>query len=435
MEKTLSKSEMQTILDNRPKGVSMDDVINGYTKNGYKVEGINYTPEPSIGQKAKDVAVGFAKGAGRTVAQTASGLQDIGQGILGGAEALVTGKDLSQTRAMQPNMGFESLKQETPQGQAVTQALTPTNEMQKLGGQLEFGTEVLAGGGAQLLKSGATRGIQALAPQVNKVTSMVKSVPQTVGKTFSQKGDEFVLDLVSPKATTAIKQEALAQGRVSEPGLLKAGKILPSKRDEQVAEAVKDFVSNKATPVQNIDSIKNGVAAINNGVKDYVKANKVPFNTNQLKTQLNKGKEELNLIFASDTNAKKTYDAVVKEFIKHVKSKDTSGLLDARQEFDKIPAIKKLLDSQGLGENTRKEIVLTTRSMANRYIADLLPKGNQYRATLLKESKMIEALGNIADKNTGIIDANKLQLLLEEYPVLKWVIGGTATGLVGGASF
>lgn len=239
---------------------------------------------------------------------------------------------------------------------------------------------------------------------------------------------EFALGLVSPKPTTAVKELALKQGRVTERGILKSSKILPSKRDTQLADAVKPFISNKSSPTQNINSIDKGVKAINEGVKTYVKENKVPFNTNQLKTQLNKGKDELNLIFASDTNAKKTYAAVSKEFIKHVKSKDTEGLLLARQEFDKIPAIKKLLESQGLGENTKKEIVLTTRDMANRYVANLLPKGNRYRAALLQESKMIEAMGNIAEKNAGTIGKNQIQLLNEKYPFLKFIVGA---GLLG----
>ncbi len=248
--------------------------------------------------------------------------------------------------------------------------------------------------------------------------------------------DTFAKELVSPKATEAVKETALKQGRVVEPGILKSGKILPSKRDTQVAEAVKPFISPKNTPVQNLNSISDGVQEINNGVKQYVQENKVPFNTNQLKTQLNKGKDELNLIFASDSNAKKTYDAVVSEFVKHVENKDTAGLFEARQEFDKIPAIKKLLDSQGLGENTKKEVVLTVRDMANKYVANLLPEGNTYRNSLLQESKMIEAIGNLAEKNTGLIGNNKLELLTKKYPILKWVAGGLvgAGGVgVGGA--
>lgn len=247
------------------------------------------------------------------------------------------------------------------------------------------------------------------------------------------KEEDFVKDLVSPKATTAVKEQALKEGRVTEAGILKKSKILPGRREEQLAEVAKDYVSSKKPITENIDSVKRGVSEINEGVKDYVKTNKVPFNTNQLKTQLNKGKGELKLIFASDSNAEKTYNAAVKEFMSHVANKDTEGLLEARQKFDKIPAIKKLLDSQGLGENTKKEVVLTLRGMANKYIAELLPKGNQYRDKLLTESKLIEAMGNMAENATGMIGKNKLQLLTQEYPILKWLVGGFSTGLVGAA--
>lgn len=174
MEKTISKTEMQTILDGRPKGVSMDDVINGYVKNGFKVEGINWEKPQTLGQQAKDLAIGFGKGAAQTAVKTATGIQDIGQGILGGAEALMTGKDLSQTKAMQPGVGIDVLKQETPEGQAVTQALTPTNEMQKYGGYAETGAEVLAGGGAGLVKDTVKGGLNLLARGISPVGSIIE---------------------------------------------------------------------------------------------------------------------------------------------------------------------------------------------------------------------------------------------------------------------
>jgi len=114
----------------------------------------------------------------------------------------------------------------------------------------------------------------------------------------------------------------------------------------------------------------------------------------------------------------------------------TAGLFDARQSVDKIPAIKKLLDSQGLGENVKKEIVLTARLKANQYIASLLPKENKYRADLLKESHMLEVIFNMAMKNSKEIGLNKIQSLTLKYPVLKWAVGGLAgAGGVGvGAS-
>lgn len=244
--------------------------------------------------------------------------------------------------------------------------------------------------------------------------------------TSSTKADNIddIASLVSPKATDKMKVQALKEGRVTEKSLLQSSKILPSKRDKKLAEVVKDIVSTSKSPTQNIDALNSKVSSINKGVKTYVKANKLPFNEKQLRTQLNKGKDDLNLVFASDAQAEKTYNAVVKEFLKHVSKKDTSGLLDARQGFDKVPAIKKLLDSERLGENTKKEVVLTVRDRANKYIAQLLPEGNKYRDDLLRESKMLEAIRNIAESNSGEVDLNKLQILAKEYPVLKWIVSG-----------
>ena len=246
-----------------------------------------------------------------------------------------------------------------------------------------------------------------------------------------QKEEKYILDLVSPKATTAIKEQAIKEGRLTAPGILKASKITPGTRDKQLAEAVKGIKLTQ-NPVKDADIIDKIVSELNDGLKAYVKVNKVPFNTNQLKAQLNKGKGELKLIFASDKNAKKTYDAVVSEFIKRVKNKDTAGLFQARQDFDKIPAIKKLLDSQGLGENAKREIALTARQKANEYVASLLPKGNKFRETLLKESNLIEVINNIAEKNQEIFGKNKLQLLNEKYPLLKWVVGSIVGGGIAG---
>lgn len=279
-----------------------------------------------------------------------------------------------------------------------------------------------AGGGAVggLVTGGVLGGV--LGGVSGGITSRINKAK--VGK------EDFITDLVSPKATDKVKIQALKEGRVTEQGLLKASKILPSKRDVQLADAVKGVVSPKLSPNQNLNAIDAKVSDINSGVKAYVTVNKTPFNTNQLKSQLNKGKDELNLIFASDAQAEKTYDAVVREFVKHVGKKDTAGLFEARQKFDQIPAIKKLLDSQGLGENTKKEVVLTVRGMANKYVASLLPKGNEFRDTLLRESKMIEAMTNIAEKNSNTIGVNKLQLLDKKYPILRWIVG-SAVGAGG----
>lgn len=255
------------------------------------------------------------------------------------------------------------------------------------------------------------------------------------------KETDFAENLASPRLTDKVVAEAVKQGRVTEAGYLRGGKVLTGKQDKQLAEAIKDVVSSKKTKLQNVESIYDEVNNINDRVVNYVKMKKVPFNTKQLTTQLNKGKKDLNLVFAGDKQAEKTYNAVVKELVKHVKSKDTAGLLRARQDMDKIPAIKKLLDSQAFGENVKKEIVLTVRRRANDYVSSLLPKGNAFKEMLLKETRMLRAGDNIVDKITqgaykGEITKSQLMKLSEKYPMLKYIIGTTIGGgiIVGGAT-
>lgn len=150
-------------------------IESGQMNNELQSAGLTqYIPQGTKEIKAKDVATGFAKGAGRTLVNTVSGLQDIGQGVLGGAEALVTGKPLSETKAFKPEVGIEALKKETTQGQSVTQALQPTNEAQKLGGQLETGAEILAGGGAGLAKGAVAGGVNLISKGISPVTGLVK---------------------------------------------------------------------------------------------------------------------------------------------------------------------------------------------------------------------------------------------------------------------
>lgn len=123
-----------------------------------------------------DVAVGFAKKAGSTLASTASTIQDVGQGALGLGESILTGKDISQTSAFRPNVGIEALKQETPQGQDLTSSLQPTNENQKLGGKVETAAEILAGGGAGLIKDAVVGTSNAIARGVTPALKSVKPV-------------------------------------------------------------------------------------------------------------------------------------------------------------------------------------------------------------------------------------------------------------------
>jgi hypothetical protein len=186
----------------------------------------------------------------------------------------------------------------------------------------------------------------AFAPATATLGAVNRMASKGAGNGATKSAASFVDDFVSPKQTNNVKAEAIKRGQFNSPGIFKSAQITPSPRDSRLADSVRDVVSPKASLIQNVNAINSKISFTNNGVKSYVAENKVPFNTNQLKTKLMSAKEDSKLIFASDATAEKTYDAVVDEFLKHVAKKDTAGLLASRQpclgrECEKVHSIRR----------------------------------------------------------------------------------------------
>lgn len=148
-------------------------IESGQMNTELQTAGLNqYIPQTGL-DKAKDVAIGAAKGLGRTALDVGQNLQTIGQG------AMLAGGVSPETVA---KTGFQSLDANSPTGQALEQKLAPTNDMQKYGGYGETAAEVLAGGGAGLIKDLAVGGTKLISKSVSKVAPTLKGTAESVYK-------------------------------------------------------------------------------------------------------------------------------------------------------------------------------------------------------------------------------------------------------------
>jgi len=391
-------------------------------------------------KKASEFSVGkeTAKEIGKTlIAGTVGTGESIGQSLAAGevfenqseSERGLTEQGLKVLRQIRLNReeGRDTTRLEeayndlvnTPEASKLLPALDKSNLSVLIEGA-ETGLELLSGGSLGPAKTAVKETIKATAPLIKEAGkavggeiaergSQVRSLlTSLIEERAAKKNLDYALDISSPQLSSTKEGEAISKSLFRPAGKLRKGKILPSEYDKRIAESISDVVSPKQSKDETVDAIRERLAQINSGVRGMVADRKIPFNKAQLRSRLNEGKEELRLIFASEKGAERIYNAVVDEFMRHVEKKDTLGLLDARQDFDKVPAIKKLLQTEGFGENTRKQIVLEVRNAANHYVSEHLPKNNPYRAALRKESKMIEALENIGlnfREEIGIVDS------------------------------
>lgn len=246
------------------------------------------------------------------------------------------------------------------------------------------------------------------------------------------------LDIVKPKLTTKQKAEAIEVGRGQKKGGIKGEiSIKESKTDLRVAKAVDEIVDKKNDPFKNIELIDKEIGKVAVGVEEAVKKNNVIFNKKQLRSFLNKTKEDSRVVFGSEKALENNYDSIIDEFVRisNKEKGDLEGLLRARKNFDKVMNQKfpNVFDKIG-GDSVRSNAILDVRISANNFIADKLPTGNPFKEKLRLQSDMFTAKKNIANNATSLVDTTRVSRALDtikKHPAISVV---SAAGIGAGIS-
>ena len=359
-----------------------------------------YTPpppqEPSV---ASQVATGFVKG-------TKEQLASVGDMAAKGADIMFLGPIGQQ---LKPFQRATDKLQEVVALDTNTKAST-TGE--KVGKGLSYAASLLIpSGGAQKVATLAKEGAKDVA------SLAAKSVPN-----FSQ---DLVYQASTPKITQKVAVQAAKSGKVQPNTLLKSGEILLSPRQQQIKATVEPVLADVSDPIEAITKLSARITSLDEQATKLATDVNPIFNTNQLRSYLSKVKDENRLVFASDPQAEKVYDAVIDALVSEVKQGNTKALFEARKSFDKLPAVQKLLNSSPLGENLRREAVLDVRRAANDYLQELLPEGDQFRVLLKEESLMFDAINNLATKYAkDALTKSKLRQAIDKVPFIRDILQG-----------
>lgn len=200
---------------------------------------------------------------------------------------------------------------------------------------------------------------------------------------------ETALEISRPKITPTLEQQAFNEGRVGQRTMFSGAPIAPSATETRIAEAIQPLVEEgritakmaESNPSAVKSEIDQEVHGINQGVKQLINQPKfnAPFTENQLNKYLQSAKADNKILFGGDTTLERAYDTVIDEFKTYVRTKNVSGLFDARQEFDsfirsKYPNVFKpnKLGIINPADNVKQNALLDIRTAANEMVADML---------------------------------------------------------------
>lgn len=392
-----------------------------------------------------EAAKGFAKGVGKTALNLASDVQDIGQFALGEGESLITGKPLEETAAMQPGAGIDALKRETPENQALQDALAPSNEAQAGGQNLETGAEIYYGGGKDLLKGGAKLATEYGAPIVKDAIETVSNSPlaKKVGAKIAEKNLGKTIDAVNPdlsgKKLSEGYKEIVTKGRdAKESGVFSEQALSPSERainlgnrlnkgiDLANGEKVNAITLSEKNPIKSLKTLKNEMvdteAKLTSAMSsnEGITANKPALNTS-FDDAIENAPEEFRI-----GDPSKMYGSVFK-FAKKIADKaddSIAGLRNARSEFDaqaRIQYPSAFKDGSIDTKTSAGSAIKKARDIFNEHLYNTAPNGSDLQKLIGREADIYQATESLAAKaakSEGKTKIQKATEFLKDHPYI-----------------
>jgi len=240
--------------------------------------------------------------------------------------------------------------------------------------------------------------------------------------------------LVMPELSKAEKATAVASGKATEKGILRSTEILPTNRERDMVNAVRDVVDTDDSIVNNVNRLREANRAEADALKQSVSQSKAIYNPNELKKALRSVEKPPMLI--ADAKQASLYKQAEDKFLQFAKEEGgtPSGLLEARKKFDNWieDNIPKIWEEQGMRPLHRA--LRDMRTSANNFLAERLPDV-AFKDSLKKQSLIYEAIDNMSDKAAKDIGTNVVQRITKKYPNAKKVgaaLGTGAAGVAGG---
>lgn len=242
------------------------------------------------------------------------------------------------------------------------------------------------------IKAKPTKGPSVLERAANSVDD-ARAANTTASRT------SFVEDLIRPKQTASVRAEQV--GRTTEQGILRSKVVAPSAREAQIAKAVDGVpgVSPRNTLVGNSNAINSELASEATRLRAMLDASPARISNSEVRKSLDLAAQRLTQSPTIVGDAAKTGQRFIAQAQRIVADnpQTSSGLLKARQQFDKFVASQKPKAFDPAIDNATTMAVREVRQTLNNLI-DIKNPTQGVRDSLSRQMNFYRALENIAPK-------------------------------------
>lgn len=315
----------------------------------------------------------------------------------------------------------------------------------------EIANDILAIVGAtKSLEKGINKGTELTKEGIDKYKKAKFEKTVDVNKTQTnitpEKATEMAWEDIQPKASAGTKKAYAAKGAVSEQGLLKKSKLLPTEADKPMLDTVQQMyqkgeLKTGMSSKEKFSAIEQKAKQINSQQKNYLFENNKRVNAEPLMENLNLASKENTIPFSKDVAAKGAYDSAIDTFKSKLGDGDVTltKLDDALTKFDNEMDKFGAWEREATGELTdvdkaRIGAIRDIHTSVRDFIADEV--GGPWKALRQQESNLYQVAKRMANGQlASTIGKSKISQSLGEHPLIRKGLWWAGMGAAGGMGF
>jgi hypothetical protein len=268
----------------------------------------------------------------------------------------------------------------------------------------------------------------------NAITSTVKGAGEDLAAKGAQKATQEAWNIVKPSLSTT--EEAAARkvpGQITQDGILKTSTLNPVGRNAEMLKASEPLLAGTKSAAEAVPKLQQGIVDEATKLRAGLDQSNAIWNQNELKGAIN-AIEKPHLLSG---DLEKSFDKTMKVVLDQSTgaNKKLSGLLDVRQNLDKIVAQQypNLYNSDTM--TAMKSAITQVRGAINDLIEKKLPEGvtadgTPFKDSLKKQSLLYDAVDNAAANATkeSKVGTNVISRTIKAHPTASKI----AAGAIGG---
>jgi len=363
-------------------------------------------------------SVGFVKGALTTSRNVASGLQSVGQRVLGAIDPTRTYEDIRKTT------GFKSIDNTTEEGKAVKDILTEKGKAEKVGKTIENIAEFFVPASKISKATAGSNALVRIGGQVASdvgVTAAQQGSAEGLGKTAILSATLSSLPLVGKLIKSKLVQPTAKAAEKLEEINLRLTPTQKQQLNKTQNQVIKFLARNKVTgtPAERLSKIDNLVDVFEDKVQTAIKSSGKQYSKTEIIDAIKTIPDE----FLSEVDNPQVYNQMLR---------DTEQFIDFinKQKGDFIDAGRINAFKRSFAKNARNkagDVILNESrdaisdglyTILQRDIKELRPINKEYAQVLLSQKLLGKAVGR-----------NELGLIGK---IISMAGGSTVGGAVGG---